>query len=156
MKKLISIILCLVILCSLLTSCSKNGKYDELVELPAYALDGSFATTVQHLKYYTSVQNYANYSTVDITDYKYSYDDSKKDMLVINFEFECYIYYLYEGVTNFSFEIVAYSLEDVRIATSYIRGEGEAEETVRIKGSIGIDMDNVKKGVRIEFCDHKD
>ncbi|MGM9646399.1 MAG: hypothetical protein ACI3XS_06900 [Eubacteriales bacterium] len=133
-----------------------NLDYEYLIDFPARMEDDTCGHNVMYLVYYPSENANAIYADVEITKFTYTFDDSISEKLTIDFNFECYIMDMFEGTEHFAFEIVAYNSNNIRIATKWVYGEGDIDETVRVQTSLTLDIDDVKNGITIEFCNYEE
>ncbi|MBQ8290440.1 MAG: hypothetical protein IJY01_06210 [Clostridia bacterium] len=134
----------------------ENLDYEYLIDFPARMQDDTCGHNVMYLVYYPSQNANAIYADVEITKFTYTFDDNSNEKLTINFNFECYIMDMFEGAEHFAFGIVAYNSSNTRIATEWVYGEGDMDETVRVQASLSLDVDDVKNGITIEFCDYEE
>lgn len=133
-----------------------NTDYETLIDFPYRNTNNTCNHSVSRLIYIPSLDRMGQYSEINIVKYTYTFNDDSSQYLLINFDFNCYIEYIYEGTNYFIFDIVAYDSDDVRIKTESVCGSGNEGETVRVQTSIMLDMDDIKNGIKIEFCDHNE
>lgn len=137
---------------------TEEFDYKSKIDFPDkyWLSDGSgpyFSQQMRYNVYYPSFNDYATYADLVITDYNYQLKESTHT-ISIEFTLDCRIDYIYEGTDYFVLEIVVYDKNDVRIKTEYAYGEGENHETVRIRQTVTLSIEDVKNGITIKFCDH--
>ena len=146
------------IILSLTDRCSEyydESDYENFITFPARTAGGLSSISVSHLVYYPSVDAEAVYSSVDIEQFTYSYDDSIVGELTINFNFDCYITDMSDYAEYFAFEISAFNNEGNFIKSETVFGNGALGDTVRLQWSITLDILDVEKGIKISFEDYK-